>query len=161
MTHFSFFDFAEEMARSLQAVAHSDNHIRFFRASGPEEVGSLEDRISSLDGTVLIAVDGCESVSVPSTRDQICERNTYHLMLVRQTNSDRPETIDASVRACFGLVKQVRNMLWRRYREVNKDVTLWGCGPLGDNFYGCGMTFRVDEYPDFDIDPNIFIPTSE
>lgn len=161
MQHFPFHDFAEEMARTLKAVAHSAGHPRFFRATGPEEISSVEDRLSAISGTILIAVDGCESVTVPTTYDQLCERTTYHMMIVRQTNSDRRETIDDAVTACRALAVQVRNTLWQRYREVSRDVSLWGCGPLGDNFYGCGMTFKVDEYNRFDVDTSVFISPDE
>lgn len=153
---FNFREFALEMATTLNAIAHSDSRPRFFTASGPEDMRNVEDRVSSIDGPFLLAVDGCETVTIPTHHDQICHRTTYYLSILQPTTSDRPETIDAAVSACRDLVIQVRNVLWQRYKSVSREVTLFGEGPLADNFYGCGMEFRVDEYPDFFVDPSVF-----
>lgn len=147
MTPFPFHEFALEMATTLSAIAHSAAHPRFFTASGPEDTSNVDDRLSSVDGTIMVAVDGCEMATVQTTQDQVCERTTYYILIARKTNSDRPDSIRASINACRDLALQVRNVLWCRYRQVSRDAVMYGCGPLADNFYGVALEFHVDEYP--------------
>ena len=59
---YDHFGYSEWIARNLIAISHRDDECHFLRSNEVEEITDLEDRISSLDGYVLVAIDGHNSV---------------------------------------------------------------------------------------------------
>ena len=39
---------------------------------------------------------------------------------------------------------------------LNREMELNGIGPIGDGFYGVVLTFRLEEYPDQAIHPELW-----
>jgi len=155
---YNHFIYCERLARHLKAVAHTDSRPRFFTAFGLEDLYNFEDRLSGVTGTVMIAVDGQESESAGNGADALSDNDTYCIILARNTQRDKPQSINEAVAACKQLAKQVRNFLLAdpdlAYTQtVDRNTTLNGIGPIGDGFYGVVLTYRIISYNSFMVEP--------
>lgn len=70
---YNHFQYGEALAASLRSVAHTPANRKFFTAFGLEDLTNFEDRLSSVSGTILIAVDGCESDSEDNGGDALTD----------------------------------------------------------------------------------------
>lgn len=154
---YDHFAFGQEMAESLALVHHSSDSPRFFTASGDELFLDLEERLSAVSSAVLIAIDCGEDETVSNAAEGLCDISTYHFLLVEPTQNDDTETIRAACRETFENLKQVRNVLIARYRHFDRNCTFEACGPVGDNFYGTMMHFKIKEHHDYYVDENYFL----
>lgn len=156
MESYNHFIYGESIARKLKDIGHTDERQRFFTAFGLEDLYNFDDKLSSVTGTVLIAVDGCESDSSDNGYDSLNDRTTYSFIVARNTISDRPQTIDQSVACCRILAKQIRNRLLNDpelKQLIDRSTQITGIGPVGDNFYGVVLTYHITEPEVFFVDP--------
>lgn len=155
MEMYNHFSYCEMLASQLKAVAHTSKKPRYFKAFGIEDLYSLDDKLSSVTGTILIAVDGYESVSSDNGADALTDKLQYSIILARNTNSDRPGTIDSAFADCRSLIKQVRNRLLDDpllVDIIDRNTQINGIGPIGDNFYGVMLSYSISLSEDFFID---------
>lgn len=156
---YNHFSYCEMLARHLKVVGHTDERPRFFTAFGLEDLYNFEDKLSSVVGTVLIAVDGQENESSDNGADALSDNDTYSIILARNTQRDKPRTIDEAVAACKVLAKQVRNYLLADpnlscHPFIDRNMTINGIGPIGDGFYGVVLTYRIVSYESFTVEPD-------
>lgn len=155
MEIYNHFVYGETIARRLKAIAHTDDRPRFFTAFGIEDLYNFDDKLSSVTGTILIAVDGLESDSTDNGFDSINDRRTYSFIVARNTVNDRPATITVAAEQCRALAKQIRNYLFQKTELqgiIDRSTQITGIGPIGDNFYGVMLTFSLSEPEEFYID---------
>lgn len=136
---YDHFAYGEALASALKAISHTSQKKRFFTAFGLEDLISLDDSLSSINGTILIAVDGCESESEDNEADSLNDKQVYSFIVARNTISGNPETINQAAKQC------------KSNTQIN------GIGPIGDNFYGTVLTFFVNVPEEFIVDPNYFL----
>ena len=74
---YDHFAYGEALASSLKDISHSPQKKRFFTAFGLEDLTDLNDSLSSVDGNILIAVDGCESDSEDNGADALNDKQVY------------------------------------------------------------------------------------
>ena len=155
MDTYNHFTYGETIARRLKPIAHTDARPRFFTAFGLEDLYNFDDKLSSVTGTILIAVDGYESDSSDNGFDSLNDRRTYSFIVARNTVNDRPDTITQAVQQCRPLAKQIRNHLFHQKELksiIDRNTQITGIGPIGDNFFGVVLTFYLTESEDFYID---------
>lgn len=156
MEPYNHFTYGELIARRLKAISHTDDRPRFFTAFGIEDLYNFDDKLSSVTGTILIAVDGHESDSTDNGFDSLYDRRSYSYIVARNTINDRPETINQAADQCRLLAKQIRNRLFNEQclkSVIDRNTQITGIGPIGDNFYGVILSFALNENEDFYIDP--------
>ena len=159
METYNHFEYGEKLARRLKPVCHTDHRPRFFTAFGLEDLYNFEDRMSRVDGMVLIAVEGQEMDSNWNRGDCLQDVWTYSFIFAENTRRDRPDTIDRAVHHCREVAMQVRAHLLNDPQLTNtldREMTMNGIGPIGDGFYGVVLTFRLEEYPDWEINPELW-----
>lgn len=161
---YDHYAYCEQVARTLKAVGHDDQRPRFFTAFGLEDLYNFEDKLSAVTGMVLIAVDGTEMDSTDNRADGIADTYTYSIILAKNTQRDRPDTIAQAIRQCKCTAQQVRNLLRLdpdlQY-SLGLEMQLNGIGPIGDGFYGVMLTYTVTDYPDYAIDEKQWVMKSE
>ena len=154
---YNHFEFCEEMARTLRAVAHTDKRQRFFKASGGEWYADVEDRLSSISGTVLIAVDSGEMDTQGFGAEGVEDEWKFFVVLAQATDNDHPDTVHAAMKACRTLAVAVRNVLFRRYPKMPRTTSIFPVGPMADNFYGVALEFTMVAYDNYAPDETLFI----
>ena len=97
---YDHFAYGEALASALKAISHTSQKKRFFTAFGLEDLISLDDSLSSINGTILIAVDGCESESEDNEADSLNDKQVYSFIVARNTISGNPETINQAAKQC-------------------------------------------------------------
>ncbi len=153
MNDFDFLSYAEVLAGRLKAVGHSEGHRRFFHSFGLEDLVFFTDRLSSLDGFVMIAVDGHESESTDNRADALADTRHYGIIICRNTVADDPASISSAFADADRLCREVRNRMLHELRPyISRDTEINGIGPIGDNFYGCLLSFTVEDTEGFAID---------
>ena len=88
---YDHFAYGEALASSLKDISHTPQRRRFFTAFGLEDLTNLDDNLSSVTGTILIAVDGCESDSEDNGADAINDKQVYSFIVAQNTNSGNPD----------------------------------------------------------------------
>lgn len=159
MELYNHFATAEKFASRLKAIGHRPEKPKFFTAFGLEDLFNFDDRLSSLTGYVLIAVDGYESDSTSNRADGLTDTRHYAYIVARNTVSDRSETIEDAFEQCRNICKQIRNALLQdeNIREcLNRNTQINGIGPIGDNFYGCMLSISVGEPEDYFVDDSFW-----
>lgn len=144
------------MASRLKRISHSDDHKRFFRASGGELYTSLDDCLSSIDSPVLIAVDKGEQSSQRNGSDNLRDSVSYCIIIAMPTNDSDTSTIHTAEIESRDLLVQVRNVLVSRYGNRIPDYRFYPSGAIGDNFYGTVLEYSFESYPVFSVDSNYF-----
>jgi hypothetical protein len=155
MDAYNHFDYGRQLAIALKAISHTPDNPRFFEAFGLEDLYNLDDKISSVVGSILIAVDGYESDSKDNGFDGLNDTRQYAFIVACSTAADHPETITAAFATCHDLCKQIRNRMLQdvTLRDVlSRNTQINGIGPLGDNFYGCLLSFTVEVNESFFVD---------
>ena len=158
-TPYDHYAYCEQLARTLKAVGHTDQRPRYFTAFGLEDLYNFEDRLSAVTGMVLIAVDGTEMDSAGNRADGLADTYTYSIILAKNTQRDRPDTIAQAVRESRETALQVRNLLRLDpdlHHYLGLEMQMNGIGPIGDGFYGVMLTYTVTDYPDYTIDTDYF-----
>ena len=159
MEIYDHFSTGELLATHLRDIAHTPKHLRFFTAFGIEDLYDFEDRLSSVSGTILIAIDSNESDTTDYRADSLIDRAAYSFVVARNTNSDRTSTIQEAVRKCKLLAKQIRNRLFLTSSLlgiIDHDTQITGIGPIADNFYGVILTFYLNVPESNFIDPKFW-----
>ena len=157
---YNHFTYCEQLARHLKEIAHTDARPRYFTAFGLEDLYNFEDRLSGVTGTVMIAVDGQENESSDNGADALADNDTYSIIIARNTQRDRPQTIDEAVASCKLLAKQVRNFLLADPAltyQIDRNTAINGIGPIGDGFYGVVLSYRIVSYNSFYVEPEYWI----
>ena len=85
---YDHFAYGEALASSLKDISHSPQKKRFFTAFGLEDLTDLNDSLSSVDGNILIAVDGCESDSEDNGADALNDKQVYSFIVAQSTVSE-------------------------------------------------------------------------
>lgn len=157
---YDHFEYGEALARSLKDISHTSQRKRFFTAFGLEDLINFEDHLSSVEGTILIAVDGHESESEDNGADGLNDKQIYSFIVARNTISGKPDTINQAAKQCKLICKQIRNKLLADpslagYIDRNTQIT--GIGPIGDNFYGAVLTFYLNVSEGYFVDSNYFV----
>ena len=155
MDIYNHFDYGEQLAIRLKPIVHTPEKPRYFKAFGLEDLFTFDDKLSSVSGTILVAVDGYESESKDNGADGLTDRQQYAFIVARNTVSDRPDTLASAFRECRKICKQIRNALLQDTQLssiIDRDTQINGIGPIGDNFYGCLLSFSMRESEDFLLD---------
>lgn len=155
METYNHFDYCEQMAMQLKAIGHTRHKPRYFKANGLEDLYNFDDKLSSVRGTILIAIDGYESSSTNNGADALTDTLQYSIILAQNTNSNRPESIDSAFVHCRQLAKQVRNRLLNDpelAEIIDRNTQINGIGPIGDNYYGVILSFSCSEAEEYFVD---------
>ena len=156
MNEFDFFAFAEEMARRLKGIRHTDQKCRFFKANGAEEFSSLDDKLSSVGSAVLIAVEKGNIDTQRNGADGLEDGAGYAIIIVSPTNENVSDSRITAVQNAEKMLTQIRNVLFARYGRRIVKASQYPGEVLGDNFYGKVLDFTVTSYPNFSIDSSYF-----
>ena len=70
------FEYGKTLAIRLKPIAHTPEKPRFFTAFGLEDLYNFNEKLSSVSGMILIAVDGCESESKRNEADALNKQST-------------------------------------------------------------------------------------
>lgn len=153
--NYDHYQYGLQLATHLKAIDHSESNPRYFKAYGLEDLYNFDDKLSCVKGHVLIAVDGYESNSSDNHGDGLTDARHYSFIVACSTVSDRTQTIDEAFESSRLILKQIRNRLIldpNLMGFINRDTEITGIGPIGDNFYGCILTFTIDEPESFKLD---------
>lgn len=156
---YDHFTYGEALASSLKEISHTAEKKRFFTAFGLEDLLNFNDNLSSVTGTILIAVDSQESESKDNGADGLNDKQVYSFIVAKNTISGKPSTINHATKQCKLICKQIRNKLLSDptldgYIDRNTEIN--GIGPIGDNFYGTALTFFLNVPENFIVDENFF-----
>ncbi|MCS2653837.1 hypothetical protein NXV35_21620 [Bacteroides faecis] len=157
---YDHFAYGEALASSFKDISHTPDKRRFFTAFGLEDLTNLDDQLSSVTGTILIAVDGCESESEDNEADGLNDKQMYSFIVARNTVSGEADTINKAAKHCKKICKQIRNVLLQDpdlRTSLDRNTQINGIGPIGDNFYGTVLTFSLNLPEEFFVDPNYFL----
>ncbi len=148
---YDHFGYSEWIARNLIAISHRDDECHFLRSNEVEEITDLEDRISSLDGYVLVAIDGHNSDLSWNNGDSLINMPQFFIAIVHPSETGNADSIHHTQRNCRELVFEIVARMTQdciqetrglEYLDLNS-MTIRGVGPMGDHFYGVMLGFNL------------------
>ncbi|MDD2953847.1 MAG: hypothetical protein PHC95_11915 [Parabacteroides sp.] len=165
MDTYKHFEYSEWLARHLAPIGHTDANCHFLRSDEIEEISDLEERISSISGYVLVAIDGHNSDLSWKNDDNLVDIPQYFIAILKQGETGNIDALHAAKAECKDLLMQVvcRMMLdWNEERNglhcLEADsMTMRGVGPIGENFYGVMLGFNLQKPVSFFIDKSIWV----
>ena len=83
MEIYNHFEYGKTLAIRLKPIAHTPEKPRFFTAFGLEDLYNFNEKLSSVSGMILIAVDGCESESKRNEADALNNNDMFSSLLYR------------------------------------------------------------------------------
>ncbi len=164
---YNHFSYMEKLARRLKAVAHTDNDCHFFRATEQTELEELTANISSVHGTIIIAIDGSDISFNNPDSDNLVARPEYMVVVASQTESTDSATIIDAQKKCSEISLQIIAKILQdaqafqngcRYVD-EKSFNVEGIGPIADNFYGVILSFSLEVGLNFQIDAEMWSET--
>jgi hypothetical protein len=135
------------------------NPTHYFTCSESDNLQSLMERMSSVNATALIALDGKNSDFTYNESERLTKRPQYFFMVLMPVPLDDSVAILAAqtTSEAISLQIQARMMLdHRKYQNgltclLPETFTIRGIGPVGDNLFGVIMGFNVEFGVDFSI----------
>ena len=158
---YNHFAYGKLLATQLKAIAHTDTNIRFFESTEQEEFYTLAERMTKVNGMVLIAIDGSNS-DLMWQPDNMSEKPQYFFVIAAPTESLRSSTIHQAQKNCKAVAQQIiSRMLWDKAWTGNclesldnESFVIRGVGPIGDNLYGVLVGFNLLSSFNYEINPD-------
>lgn len=162
---YNHFQYCEDLARRLKAIAHADSDCHYFRATEQTELREFEDNLSSAHGMIMIAIDGKDSGFQFRNSDSLMEQPAYIIIIAKQALASDSDTVFAAQEESKAVMMQVISRMLndaRVYKHgcdlVDPDsFRIGGFGPIGDLFYGVILWFSLDEGVNFEIKPEMWL----
>lgn len=156
---YNHFAYGEMLATKLKGIAHTPQKRTFFQATEQEEFGTLDQQVSQVSGTVLVAIDGANA-DFSWEPDNMTEKPQYFFVIVTPTQSDDANTIHQAQEQCRGIGKQIIAKMMNDCLNFDNGLAtldmssflIRGAGPIGDNFYGVLVGFNLLNPFEFTID---------
>lgn len=162
---YNHFQYSENLARKLKSIAHTDSDCHFFRASGQSKMTELVNNISSVNGGVLIAVDGKIMDFGWNNSDSLMIHPAYGIVIVFPTKSTDAETIfEAQAHATEVILQCISKMMQDAAGYKNgcdkidpESFQIDGFGPIADLFYGVELSFKLSDGLNYGLKPEMWI----
>jgi len=164
MDTYNHFDYGQKLALKLKAIENGEKDKGFFEATEQEDLPSLNERISSASGTILIAVDTGESAFDWQNSDSLMEMPYYAFAIVQQTTSGDVQSIISAQQNCKQIAKEIMAKMLQdsharkeglEYLE-RKSFHIKSFGPVGGNFYGVMLFFFFNRGVNYTLNPEMW-----
>lgn len=150
---YDHFIYCEALARSLQAIKHTDKECHFLKSDETEEIIDLAERSSSISGMVLVAIDGLNSDYSYNNGGGFQEIPQYFIIVMKHIPSGDIVSFHTAKRECKAVGTEIIKKLLMDYHEGENGleflepstITCRGVGPIGDNFHGVLIGFNLIE----------------
>jgi hypothetical protein len=160
MEYYKHFDYGELLASSHISLSSEF----YFKCSESDNLMSLTQRMSDVDGTVLVALDGKNSDFKDNNADQLTKRPQYFFMILTPSRSDDSDAILNAQDVCEKIALQIQaKMIFESNKYVNgltcleiDSFIIRGVGPIGDSLYGVIMGFNIPYGIEFKVDETVW-----
>ncbi len=162
---YNHFAYAEKLARSLKAIGHRDDEQHFLKFDEVVELDDLATQMTSLDGMILVAIDGHNSDFSLNGADALQETPQYFIVILKSSPLGDLDLYYATKKDCKTVVEEcIKKLLIDRHYEVNGlehldtgSITCRGIGPVGDNFFGVIVGFTLNDPRTFQLNPEMWL----
>lgn len=162
---YQHFEYTEDLARSLKAIAHTDENKSFFRATQQTTLEELRASFSSVRGTIMVAFDSQLIDYTWKNSDSLVEEYTVGILIIQPTSSTDTSSIFNAQRECRKLAKEcINKMMTDAYHYRNdcdkidpSSFEITGMGPVVDTFYGVMLTYKLDYGVSYSLNPDMWI----
>lgn len=163
--NYDHFNYCEELAKSLKAIGHTKAKKRFFRASEQTTLQELEENMSSVNGTIIIAIDGQLIDYGWPMSDSLLERSTFGVVIAKPSKSHDTATIFEAQKECKKIarecVSKIMNDAYSYKNDCDKvdkgSFQIEGIGPIADLYYGVLLTYSLDYGVNFELNPEMWL----
>ena len=157
---YNHFNYAEMLANKHKALNPTD----FFTCSESDNLQSLMERMSSVNNTVLVALDGKNADFAYNDAERLSKRPQYFLMILTPASLEDSAAILSTQAICEAIALQIQARMMldsRKYQNgltglLPETFTIRGIGPLCDNLFGVIMGFNVECGIDYSINPEVW-----
>lgn len=165
MDTYNHFEYSEWIARHLNGIGHQDGSCHFLRSDETEEISDLEERMSVISDTVLIAIDGLNSSFDWHNDENLMNTPQYYTAIVKHVDIGNIDAIHSVKADCKSLMMELISRMMQDFAYGNEgmefldpsSMTIQGIGPIADNFYGVMLGFSVNNPTSFKIDTSKWI----
>lgn len=153
---YDHFSFCRDVARKLIVPGYEDHEVTFLSATGGETYTSLDERLSTLTGPVLIAVDENMMESQWTGADGLSDSSRLLILLILPVQGSDVSTTDVAVQTAARSLRQIRNLLLLSFGTRVHDMAIYPTGLVSDSYMGECLEFLMDSMEPFTVDASFF-----
>lgn len=162
---YDHFQYTEDLARSLKAIAHGEEKQSFFRATEYASYEELQASFSSVRGTIMVAFDSQLFDYGWENSDSLVEEYTVGMAILEPTSSTDTPSLFRAQKNCRVIAKECINKMMTdayHYRhdcdKINpSSFEITGLGPVVDTFYGVMLTYKLSYGVRFTLNPEMWL----
>ena len=167
---YNHFEYGELLSRKLKPIVDSADEKRYYTCSESDSLMSLIDRLSSVKGIVLLAMDGRNSDFEYREGDSLLKIPQYFFMMLQPAPNDNSDRILAAQEYCEKICLQIQAYMMHELSHPIKTTpmkclepdsfTIRGIGPIGDNLYGAIIGFNLKMGINYELDGDMWMAPS-
>lgn len=160
---YNHFEYSENLARCLASIRHTDDECHFLRSDEVEEISDLEERISSIRGFILVAIDGLESNFLWQVNDNLTEVPQFFIAVLKKCNSGDINAIHKAKKECKVILMQIIAKMMLEYEDLSGEMNFLDPesfsiqGVSIEDFKGLMLGFNLKRPTPFIIDKSMWL----
>lgn len=148
MIPYNHFEYCQML---LNSFSNLNFHSTLLKAFGIEQLEQFRQQLSSVEDLCLVAIDAAEQNFTRRDSDTIACRNTFSIVILAPASVTDTEQIFSAVSRTNTIANMVvKRIFWDSvqpnsslYSKQPSDVLIQGVGPIGDNFFGTLISFKI------------------
>jgi hypothetical protein len=152
---YNHFTYGAQLAEKHKSLSSA----HYLTCSESDNLQSLMERMSNINTTALIALDGKNSDFSYNDSERLIKRPQYFFMVLMPAPLDDSAAILAAQTTSEAIALQIQARMMLDHRKYQNGLTclmpetftIRGIGPVGDNLFGVIMGFNVEEGIDFSL----------
>ena len=137
----------------------------FHEATNSDTLYSIDQKLSSINHSCLVAIDGSDSDYADNQSDALIEKPQYFFMFLTPAPADDSAAIIAAQRLCKANAEQVIFKMMAESEKHEKGLTgllvetmsVRSIGPIGDNLFGVILPFNLERGITHKKDPTFWV----
>lgn len=163
---FDVVTFMENMARWCKLIGHTDNERHFYRVSGIQAIEEVLQNMGDNFSPALLVEDELEGQFADGLSDNVRDVRNFMFYVVKRSELQDMADRQTIIRECHAIVKQIIAVMFKYYKTDNKSalntyglrglvkgsIAYFTLGPIGDNCFGIGCGFQINDSHDIAFD---------
>ena len=151
MIHYNHFAYGLDLVNRLR-LYDSEKERAFHKATNSDSLGSISERLSSINYPVLVAIDGRDADFSDNGTEALLKKPQYFFMLLVPVDGDDNDAILAAQADMEANALQIQARMMQQ-AERNEDgltgllpdtFSIRGIGPVADGLYGVIIGFNIE-----------------
>lgn len=151
MIHYNHFAYGLDLVTKLR-LYDAEKERAFHKATNSDSLGSISERLSSINYPVLVAIDGKDADFADNGAEALLKKPQYFFMLLKPVEGDDNDAILAAQEDMEANALQIQARMMQQSERNEEGLTglvvdsfsIRGIGPIADGLYGVIIGFNIE-----------------